>query len=103
MATATQKPKPVLQVEYCKGCGRCIDACAKHCIEAGTEIHAGTGLAPVLLHLEDCSGCGLCFAACPEPYGLLPEGVRETARAPEAPVSIPDRRMPLPRVGARWW
>jgi pyruvate/2-oxoacid:ferredoxin oxidoreductase alpha subunit/NAD-dependent dihydropyrimidine dehydrogenase PreA subunit len=101
MATAAhEKPQPVLQAEYCKGCGRCIDACARHCIEAGTEIHPGTGLAPVLLHLEDCSGCGLCFAACPEPFGLLPEGAvgveSRKSKVEGAASAIPDRRVALP-------
>ena len=33
-----------LTTERCKGCGRCIEACAKHCIEPGTEINPETGL-----------------------------------------------------------
>jgi len=70
--TTQDRPKPILAPEYCKGCGRCIDSCAHHCIETGTEIHAATGLVPAVLHLEDCTGCGLCFEACPEPYGLRP-------------------------------
>jgi len=65
-----EKPKPILSPEFCKACGRCIDSCAHHCIEAGTTIHPGTGLVPVVVHLERCTGCGLCFEACPEPYGL---------------------------------
>src|SRR5512146_1532075 len=67
-----EKPKPFLFEEYCKGCGRCISACAKHCIELGTEINAKTGVAPVHVNLETCNACGLCFDACPEPYGLMP-------------------------------
>jgi 2-oxoglutarate ferredoxin oxidoreductase subunit alpha/2-oxoisovalerate ferredoxin oxidoreductase alpha subunit len=65
-----EKPKPIPSPEFCKGCGRCIDSCAHHCIEAGTAIHPGTGLVPVVVHLESCTACGLCFEACPEPYGL---------------------------------
>jgi pyruvate/2-oxoacid:ferredoxin oxidoreductase alpha subunit/NAD-dependent dihydropyrimidine dehydrogenase PreA subunit len=72
MATTREKPKPALLPEYCKGCGRCIDSCAHHCIDAGTAIDAATGLVPVVVHLEDCTACGLCFDACPEPYGLRP-------------------------------
>jgi pyruvate/2-oxoacid:ferredoxin oxidoreductase alpha subunit/NAD-dependent dihydropyrimidine dehydrogenase PreA subunit len=58
--------------EYCKGCGRCIDACEHHCIAPGNVINAASGLLPVLIDLERCTGCGLCFDACPEPYGLQP-------------------------------
>ena len=73
MPTTAERPKPFLLPQYCKGCGRCIEACAKHCIEAGTEINPQTGLVPVVMHLEECSACGLCLSACPEPYGLAPE------------------------------
>ena len=72
-AATRERPKPFVIQEYCKGCGRCIEACARHCIEMGTEIDPRTGLIPVVLHLENCTACGLCFDACPEPYGLAPE------------------------------
>jgi pyruvate/2-oxoacid:ferredoxin oxidoreductase alpha subunit/ferredoxin len=107
-----EKPKPFLVEEYCKGCGRCIDACNKHCITVGTEINPLTGLVPVHLDLDACNGCALCISACPEPYGLRPLpanleeyelqdpaklfGARQTA-APQ-PVAIPDEIVPLPRV-----
>ncbi|MHC5066036.1 MAG: 3-methyl-2-oxobutanoate dehydrogenase subunit VorB [Planctomycetota bacterium] len=67
-----QRPKPFFFPQLCKACGRCIDACPQHCIEAGTEIDPVTGLTPVVVHLEDCNACGLCFEACPEPKGLMP-------------------------------
>ncbi len=107
MPTPPERPKPVLLPQYCKGCGRCIEACARHCIEMGTEINAETGLVPVVLHLEDCTACGLCLSACPEPYGLapMPEGQFELQdpaalfgprpATPEPAVAIPDERVPL--------
>jgi pyruvate/2-oxoacid:ferredoxin oxidoreductase alpha subunit/NAD-dependent dihydropyrimidine dehydrogenase PreA subunit len=75
MVTATQKlrPKPALFPQLCKACGRCIEACPKHCIEFGTEIDPTSGFTPVVIHEETCNGCGLCFEACPEPYGLFPQ------------------------------
>ena len=89
----------MLAPEYCKGCGRCIDACALGCIEAGQAIHSGTGLVPVVLHLEACTGCALCIEACPEPYGLRPEpetgAERAKSRAPAA-ATVPDVWLPLP-------
>ena len=111
MPAAAERPKPFLLPQYCKGCGRCIEACARHCIETGTEIDPATGLVPVLLHLENCSACGLCFDACPEPYGLQPQGEdgsfdlqdpaallgpRQTT-APE-PEDRPDESLPLPET-----
>jgi pyruvate/2-oxoacid:ferredoxin oxidoreductase alpha subunit/NAD-dependent dihydropyrimidine dehydrogenase PreA subunit len=102
-------PRPTLVPECCKGCGRCIEACARHCIEEGAEIHPATGLVPVRLHLEDCTACGLCFDACPEPYGLRPEAeaggeAGATPQRPPAPLNplnndaaaIPDEWLPLP-------
>jgi 2-oxoisovalerate ferredoxin oxidoreductase alpha subunit len=114
MATETihrsERPKPFLFPEYCKGCGRCISSCPKHCISYGTEIDPQTGLLPVVLDLETCNGCGLCITACPEPYGLRPETEREfdltppqhlfgakRSDAPE-PRAIPDRVLELPAV-----
>ena len=112
--TAKVRPKPFLVPHYCKGCGRCIDSCNKHCIKPGTEIDPLTGLIPVELDLEACNGCGLCIDACPEPYGLrpIPEGVTPAefelqdpeklfgARptAARTPVDIPDEIIPLPKM-----
>jgi pyruvate/2-oxoacid:ferredoxin oxidoreductase alpha subunit/NAD-dependent dihydropyrimidine dehydrogenase PreA subunit len=64
------KPKPFLYPEFCKACGRCIEACRFGCIVEGTEINPETGVAPVQIDLEKCSACGLCVSACPEPFGL---------------------------------
>jgi pyruvate/2-oxoacid:ferredoxin oxidoreductase alpha subunit/NAD-dependent dihydropyrimidine dehydrogenase PreA subunit len=101
---------PFLLPQYCKGCGRCIEACAKHCIEMGSEINPETGLIPVVLHLEECTACGLCLTACPEPYGLAPEPASDfelqdpaalfgpRRRPPEQPRDVPDERVPLPQT-----
>ncbi|MGE5347360.1 MAG: 3-methyl-2-oxobutanoate dehydrogenase subunit VorB [Acidithiobacillales bacterium] len=109
--TTRERFKPFLYPEFCKGCGRCIESCAKHCIEAGHEINPQTGLIPVRIHLEECNACGLCIDACPEPYGLLPVpeevdfelmdpaklfGPRPST-AP-VPVEIPGEVIPLPKT-----
>jgi pyruvate/2-oxoacid:ferredoxin oxidoreductase alpha subunit/NAD-dependent dihydropyrimidine dehydrogenase PreA subunit len=106
MAKLAVRPKPVLRAEYCKGCERCVAACARRCIEAGTEIHPLSGLLPVAFHPEACNGCGLCVDACPEPYGLVTASLAEwlardsrTAgpRArPAAPPDLPPTRAALP-------
>lgn len=105
------RPKPFVMPQYCKACGRCIDACPKNCISIGDNIEPATGFTPVILDLDACTGCGLCFSACPEPYGLQPAinefetelfdpekqfGPRPTT-APE-PHSIPDRSVRLPKL-----
>jgi pyruvate/2-oxoacid:ferredoxin oxidoreductase alpha subunit/NAD-dependent dihydropyrimidine dehydrogenase PreA subunit len=108
MAPIQQRARPALFPDYCKGCGRCIEACAYHSILAGADVHPATGLVPVHLDLEHCTGCGLCFDACPEPYALRPafaeisaaDGAPRHAGAETSrpvPVSVPDARIPLPR------
>jgi pyruvate/2-oxoacid:ferredoxin oxidoreductase alpha subunit/NAD-dependent dihydropyrimidine dehydrogenase PreA subunit len=94
--SAIGKWRPVVALDYCKGCGRCIDSCAQRCISAGTAIHSSTGLVPIQIDLERCTACGLCFDACPEPYGLRPDGRAETHAASIAPEAVDDRRLPLP-------
>jgi pyruvate/2-oxoacid:ferredoxin oxidoreductase alpha subunit/NAD-dependent dihydropyrimidine dehydrogenase PreA subunit len=93
MAHVESRPKPVLRPEYCKGCGRCIEACARGSIEAGTAVQPASGLVPVTLHLETCNGCGLCVDACPEPYGLV-----EAVLAAELEASEYRRHSPRPSV-----
>lgn len=110
MAPLKERPKPFLFPEFCKGCGRCIDSCAKGCIALGTEIDPRTGLIPVVLSLDACNGCGLCIEACPEPYGLAPRpegdfelldpeklfGARHDGREPlPEPVDLPPVEIPL--------
>jgi pyruvate/2-oxoacid:ferredoxin oxidoreductase alpha subunit/NAD-dependent dihydropyrimidine dehydrogenase PreA subunit len=108
MTQLSERPKPFLFPEFCKGCGRCIEACPKHCITLSTEINPGTGLTPVLLDLDQCNGCGLCLSACPEPYGLAatPQGAEyelqdparlfgERAGRAATAETIPDTRIAL--------
>jgi len=112
-AKTRERPKPFVLPEYCKGCGRCIEACPKHCIQLGTEINPESGLVPIIIDLAICNGCGLCYMACPEPYGLekalveLMPDVEELDRhayfgdaKPERPQPqpIPDTVVPLPKM-----
>jgi pyruvate/2-oxoacid:ferredoxin oxidoreductase alpha subunit/NAD-dependent dihydropyrimidine dehydrogenase PreA subunit len=111
MSELRKRPQPFIFPEYCKGCGRCIDACPKHCIEMGQQINPATGLVPIELHLDQCNGCGLCMSACPEPYGLQPQtgemgfelqdpahlfGQRD--KGAPTPEPIPDQVFELPEV-----
>jgi pyruvate/2-oxoacid:ferredoxin oxidoreductase alpha subunit/NAD-dependent dihydropyrimidine dehydrogenase PreA subunit len=94
MPDRSVRPEPALQPEYCKGCGRCIESCARGCLEPGTEIHPLSGLVPIAVHLETCNACGLCLDACPEPYGLR-GGEEEPAPPPAAPLDVPPQLLPL--------
>jgi 2-oxoglutarate ferredoxin oxidoreductase subunit delta len=55
-----------VDINECKGCGLCIEACPPKVIALSerlnhygyrTATYAGSG----------CTGCGICFLACPEP------------------------------------
>ena len=71
MANAEKRDRGLLRVDMneCKGCGLCIEACPPKVISMGerlnhygyrTAMYAGTG----------CSGCGICFLVCPEPGAI---------------------------------
>jgi len=58
-----------IDVEECKGCGLCIEACPPKVIGLSerlnhygyrTAVYAGAG----------CTGCGICFMVCPEPGAI---------------------------------
>ena len=109
MASVKERPKPIVLPDYCKGCGRCIEACAQDCITLGAAINPATGLPYVELDLTNCTACGLCLSACPEPYGLTSEAFDFDAIDPERdigprhttapiPQTIPDERVPIPAM-----
>ncbi len=101
------RAKPVLNPEYCKACGRCIEACSLDALATGTEVNQASGLAPVMFDPALCNGCGLCVEACPEPFGLVSTDeaawladaaerrLAGRASAP-APVDVPPTSVPLP-------
>jgi pyruvate/2-oxoacid:ferredoxin oxidoreductase alpha subunit/NAD-dependent dihydropyrimidine dehydrogenase PreA subunit len=85
------RARPELNPESCKGCGRCIEACARGCLERAADLHPRSGFLPVALRLERCTACGLCVDACPEPHALVD--------AERGPGSLADRR-PVATAGA---
>ncbi len=100
MARERSLDVPALHAEYCKGCERCVAACAHECLRPGTELHPLSGLTPVSLDLDGCTGCGLCIEACPEPHGLVSThpGALEARLAPSPAPDVPDVRLPLPAL-----
>jgi Pyruvate/2-oxoacid:ferredoxin oxidoreductase delta subunit len=71
MKDAEKKDRGKLRVDVdeCKGCGLCVDACPPKVIVLSeklnhygyrTATYAGAG----------CTGCGICFMVCPEPGAI---------------------------------
>ena len=78
-----------IDVDECKGCGLCIEACppkvigmSEHLNHYGyrTAVYAGAG----------CTGCGICFMACPEPGAItvLRAAMRMAGEVPVANTSM---------------
>jgi NAD-dependent dihydropyrimidine dehydrogenase PreA subunit len=82
MMEAGKKDRGLLRIDVdeCKGCGLCIEACPPKVIGMSghlnhygyrTAVYAGAG----------CTGCGICFMACPEPGAItvlraaMPKGI----------------------------
>ncbi|RLF21872.1 MAG: 4Fe-4S ferredoxin [Thermoprotei archaeon] len=53
-------PKPMIDVDKCKGCGLCASVCPAQVIELAQERRA------VVKRAELCTGCRACEALCPE-------------------------------------
>ena len=63
------KTHPEIEADACKGCGRCVAACPRKCLELQATLNA-MGIRPVGYKGDGCIGCGICFYNCPEPYAL---------------------------------
>jgi 2-oxoglutarate ferredoxin oxidoreductase subunit delta len=73
-----------IDVEECKGCGLCVEACPPKCLELVPELSA-YGVHPAHYIGHDCTGCGICFYCCPEPGAITV--YRRVAPAKHAPAA----------------
>jgi 2-oxoglutarate ferredoxin oxidoreductase subunit delta len=67
---ATQaRGKVTIDIEECKGCGVCVEACPPKCLLLLPDLNA-YGVHPAHYTGGNCSGCGICFYVCPEPGAI---------------------------------
>lgn len=64
-----EMPRPEINADECKSCGRCVAACPKKVLIISDRYNA-RGVKPVIYSGEGCIGCGICFYNCPEPYAI---------------------------------
>ena len=55
-----------VSIEYCKGCGLCVDACNRGVLAMGRTINNAGYAVVELAAPEKCNGCTLCAVMCPE-------------------------------------
>jgi NAD-dependent dihydropyrimidine dehydrogenase PreA subunit len=66
---ASRAPRPVIDPEECKGCGRCLAACPRKVLRFRARPNH-RGVYPAEYTGAGCTGCGICFYTCPEPYAI---------------------------------
>lgn len=64
-----QEPYPVINIEECKACDRCVLACPRKVLQMSTEINE-RGYHFVEYQGDGCNGCGNCYYTCPEPLAI---------------------------------
>jgi 2-oxoglutarate ferredoxin oxidoreductase subunit delta len=70
-SNAIKRDRGLLRVDVneCKGCGLCIEACPPKAIHLGDNLNH-YGYRTATYNGSGCTGCGICFFACPEPGAI---------------------------------
>ncbi|SPE21999.1 4Fe-4S ferredoxin, iron-sulfur binding domain protein (modular protein) [Candidatus Sulfotelmatomonas gaucii] len=58
-----------IDVDECKGCGLCIEACPPKVISMSERLNH-YGYRTAIYGGAGCTGCGICFMICPEPGAI---------------------------------
>lgn len=55
-----------IDIERCKGCGLCVEACPNELLEIADEPNASGCYPAGLANPAACTACGLCATVCPD-------------------------------------
>ncbi len=71
MANAVKQDRGQMRVdvEECKGCGLCVDACPPKLIVLNEKLNR-YGYRTAAYTGVSCTACGICFMVCPEPGAI---------------------------------
>lgn len=58
-------PTIKIDIEKCKGCHFCIEACPLKLIKVSNKLNK-KGFDYVIMDSDKCTGCGMCFQMCPD-------------------------------------
>ena len=85
MENVEKKDRGKLQVDVdeCKGCGLCVEACPPKVIEMGERLNH-YGYRTAAYKGSGCTGCGICFVVCPEPGAITVSRLVKQERGAEA-------------------
>lgn len=79
-SNAGKRDRGLLRVDVneCKGCGLCIEACPPKAIHLSDDLNH-YGYRTATYNGQGCTGCGICFFACPEPGAITVLRLRRNA------------------------
>jgi 2-oxoglutarate ferredoxin oxidoreductase subunit delta len=77
------KGSVTFNIETCKGCELCIEACPQHSIELSPSINS-QGYHYAVLIKDNCTGCTNCALVCPDAVITV---YRETKKKEKIPVA----------------
>jgi Pyruvate/2-oxoacid:ferredoxin oxidoreductase delta subunit len=71
MMEAEKRDRGLLRVDVneCKGCGLCVEACPPKVINMSVQLNQ-YGYRTAAYVGAGCTGCGICFMVCPEPGAI---------------------------------